>query len=83
MAAQSRIAELAAQITSNTGKVSEYLHANGLAQPTFEAHGPRDMALKDADAEAARVTALSAAAELQDLLQGPLSCLQPPAWFSL
>ncbi|KAL2046234.1 hypothetical protein N7G274_001681 [Stereocaulon virgatum] len=79
MVTNSRIAELAADDLRNTSAVNEHLIASGLAQPSFELDGPTNLKMKSADAENARVTAIGAALELQDLLQGPVACIRPTA----
>lgn len=77
METNSRIAELAADILRNTTAVNEHLKASGLAQPSFKLDGPTDLTMKSADAENARITAIGASMELQDLLQGPIACMRP------
>ena len=74
----SRIAELAAVISSNTGKVDKYLQEKALPQPSFEIDGPTNP-ISDApeEIEEARKCAVEASIELQQLLQGVDSLLFP------
>jgi hypothetical protein len=72
----SRIAELAAQISSNTQKIDNYLAANSLPPPSFDESGPVNLKLS-AEIEGARSAVLNATAELQALLQGPDGLLRP------
>ncbi|KAL9106900.1 MAG: hypothetical protein Q9227_008148 [Pyrenula ochraceoflavens] len=77
MASSSSITGLATSIAENSAKVEHYLQSNGLPMPSFLPDGPSNMAMESKDIENARVSAVGAAMELLDLLQGPLSCLRP------
>ena len=72
----SRIAELAAQISSNSQKIDDYLSSNKLPQPSFDEDGPVKLNLSG-EVELARSAVLNATAELQALLQGPDQLLRP------
>lgn len=72
----SRIAELAGAILSNTTKIQEYLRSNELPFPSFDEDAPIDLKLPP-DLNDARIKALEASIELQDLLQGPDQLLLP------
>lgn len=72
----SRIAELAALISSNTQKIDEYLASNSLPRPSFEEDGPVKLGLP-AELEAARSATLNATAELEALLKTPDDLLRP------
>lgn len=67
------IMELAARIGENTAKVSEYLAAHGLPEPSFAVDGPsRSMIPPEAaDIEAARVVVIDATQQLRSLMLGP------------
>ena len=77
MSRPSRIAELATQIAENTTKVDDYIAANGIPSPSFDADGPTDLVMQSPEIEKARLAAIGASMELQDLLQGPVACLRP------
>ncbi|KAF3025036.1 hypothetical protein E8E14_014352 [Neopestalotiopsis sp. 37M] len=68
-----RIVELATRIAANTSKVSEYLTANNLPQPSFAIDAPLYGAVpNDApDIEALRLSVLKDTTELRDLMLGP------------
>lgn len=73
-APQSRIAELAAEVANHTQRIDQYLAANNLQYPSFDANGPVELGLP-ADIEESRVRVLQASQELNDLLQGPRDLL--------
>ncbi|ROV96535.1 hypothetical protein VMCG_07778 [Cytospora schulzeri] len=69
-----RIVELATRIATNTSKVSDYLKANEIPQPSFDLDTPPFGALpKDApgDIVALRLSVLQDTTELRDLMLGP------------
>jgi hypothetical protein len=68
-----RIVELAARIASNTSKVSDYLVANNLPQPSFDVDAPLYGAVpkNEPEIEALRLSVLEDTAELRDLMLGP------------
>lgn len=78
MARQASITELATQISENLAKVENYLRSNNLPQPSFLPDGPTNLIMSVMDVEDSRLAAVEAAAELLDLLQGPVACLLPP-----
>ncbi len=78
MGMDSRIMELATQILKNTTIINEHLSAHSLSQPSFNENGPTDLTMRSVEVEDARLTAIGASMELQDLLQGPVACLRPP-----
>ncbi|KAJ4385388.1 hypothetical protein N0V93_009815 [Gnomoniopsis smithogilvyi] len=70
------IVELATRIATNTSKVSEYLAANGLPQPSFDLHTPPSPVPRDAvEIEALRQAVLKDTAELRSLMLGPRDTL--------
>ena len=73
----SRVVELATQILANANKVDGHLRSNNLPQPSFDVDGPLDLKMKPAEIEAARLSAIEASMELQDLLLGPTMLLRP------
>lgn len=75
----SRVAQLSELIATNVAKLEEYWKSHNLLFPSFDVDGPVDMNLStDApETEAARITAIEASIELQDLLQGPIISLRP------
>ncbi|KAI0100071.1 putative O-methyltransferase [Nemania sp. FL0031] len=73
-APQSRIAELASIVASNTQQIDEYLAKNALPYPSFEPNSPTDLGLPP-NLERLRIAALEATQELNDLLQGPRDLL--------
>lgn len=77
MAQQSRLTELVAQIASHTADVEQHLISTGLPQPSFLPDGPTNMRIESPDVEKARLAAIGAAMEIQDLLQGPVACINP------
>ena len=72
----SRIAELSAQISSNSQIIDDFLAANSLPQPSFDENGPVTLGLP-AELEASRYAIINASAELQALLSGPDAILRP------
>lgn len=82
--APSRITELASIIASRTAKVDEYLRSHNRPSPSFDIDNPPDLGIPiDAvDIDEARVEAIEASIELQELLQGPASLLSPIVRFS-
>lgn len=74
-----RIAELAAIVSTNTAKIDDYLKYHGLPSPSFHVDHPADLGIppEAIDVDNARKLALEASMELQDLLQGPTSLLRP------
>lgn len=81
---ETRIAQLAESVGSNTRKLDQYFKSKNLPTPSFDVDGPVDfgIAATDGDVEEARVKAIEAAMELIDLLQGPMALLRP-LWVSL
>ena len=73
----SRILELVDQLSVKVKQVDNYLQSNNLPEPSFDMHGPLDMEIQSADVEAARIAAIEASMELQDLLLGPTMLLRP------
>lgn len=70
------IVELATRIASNTSKVSDYLAANNLPQPSFELDTPPSPVPTDAiEIEALRQAVLKDTAELRSLMLGPRDLL--------
>ncbi|KAI1085095.1 putative O-methyltransferase [Whalleya microplaca] len=67
---QSRIAELAASISTHTQRIDSYLYENKMPFPSFDADGPIDLGLPP-NLERSRNIVLEASQELNDLLQGP------------
>ncbi|CAG8978096.1 hypothetical protein HYALB_00000768 [Hymenoscyphus albidus] len=79
MTSTSRILELSTIISTNTQKIDTYLLVNDLPQPSFQEYGPLKV-LPDGsppELEQARIDAVEASIELQQLLQGPDSLLTP------
>ena len=77
--ASTRIAELAGLIASNTATVDDYLRSHNLPSPSFDVDGPVNLGIpaEAVEIESARVAAVEASMELQDLLQGPNTLLRP------
>lgn len=70
------IVELATRIASNTSKVSDYLAANNLPQPSFELDTPPSPVPRDAvEIESLRQAVLRDTAELRSLMLGPRDSL--------
>lgn len=78
----SRIVELATRILATTTKVDGHLRSNNLLQPSFDIDGPLDLDIKSPEVEAARISAIEASIELQDLLLGPTMLLRPMVRFA-
>lgn len=74
VSAQSRITQLAALVATNTERIDTYLRENELVHPSFDASGPVDLGLPQ-ELEMCRRQLLSAAEELQELMQGPRGTL--------
>ena len=74
-----RIAELAALIATNTAKVDEYLRSHSQPSPSFDVDSPARLGIsaEATEIEEARILAIEASIELQDLLQGPENLLGP------
>lgn len=78
MSTPSRIAELASIISANTSKINDYLQTHNLPQPSFEINGPVQPVPSTApELEEARLQAVEATIELQQLLQGVDKLLLP------
>lgn len=78
MASSSRIAELASIISINTTKINDYLQTHNLPQPSFDVNGPVQPILAgNSELEDARLRAVEASIELQQLLQGADKLLLP------
>jgi hypothetical protein len=73
----SHILQLATRILANAETVTHHLQSHHLPQPTFAIDGPPEMELDSKPAEAARISAIESAMELQDLLLGPKMLLRP------
>ena len=75
---ESRILQLVNQLVHNVDNVNSYLQSNSLPQPSFDLDAPLELGTKSApDVEAARISAIEATIELQDLLMGPTMLLRP------
>ncbi len=72
----SKIAELSSVIARNTASVDEYIRSHNLSQPSFDVDSPVDLKLPDG-VEEARVAAIDASQELNDLLRGPIALVRP------
>lgn len=74
-----RMAELAALVSTNTTKIDHYLRSHSLPSPSFDVNAPSDLGIppEATEIDDARKAALEASIELQDLLQGPTSLLRP------
>ncbi|MCJ1424779.1 hypothetical protein MMC29_002667 [Sticta canariensis] len=74
-----RIAKLAAIVSTNTAKIDHYLTSHGLPSPSFDVNHPADLGIppEAIDIVHARRVAFEASMELQDLLQGPILLLRP------
>ncbi|KAI9924704.1 hypothetical protein ASPWEDRAFT_172332 [Aspergillus wentii DTO 134E9] len=73
----SRITQLAQSVLANTTKLDQHQQNNNHPSPSFDATGPRDFGITDADVEKSRLDAIESATELIDLLQGPVAPLRP------
>lgn len=76
---KSRVAQLSELIATNVAKLEGYWKSHNLPFPSFDVDGPVDMNLStdSPEIEAARMVAIEASMELQDLLQGPTASLRP------
>lgn len=75
---QPQIVQLANQLVRNVNDLNTYLQSNDLPQPSFNVDGPIELGTQSApDVEAARISAIEATMELQDLLLGPTMLLRP------
>jgi hypothetical protein len=74
MASTSRISELASIIQRQTAVVDEYLKANGLPTPSFDASYQPALQFTE-DISAARDAVLEAMDELQALMLGPMGSI--------
>lgn len=86
MSSISHIENLASDIGSNVGKLSNFLRVNALPFPSFDGDGPVTVVVQSEDVERARQAAISQCMELLDLLQGPQMCLRPcvgPSFYML
>lgn len=72
----SRIGELSAIIARTTAEVEAYLHSHNLPLPSFNVDGPTDLLLPE-EIDNARVAAIDATQELNDLLRGPIALVRP------
>lgn len=72
----SKIAELSSVIARNTARVDEYIRSHNLSPPSFQVDGPVDLKLPE-EVEEARVAAIDASQELNDLLRGPIALVRP------
>jgi hypothetical protein len=75
----SRLAQLAESVLNNTKVLDSYLRDHDLPAPSFDADGPTNFGISadEPHVERARTEAIEAAAELADLLQGPMNFLRP------
>ncbi|KAK0637408.1 S-adenosyl-L-methionine-dependent methyltransferase [Bombardia bombarda] len=72
MAAVNHLAQLAADISSNVAVLTEYIEANKLPQPSFDADGPSHPIPDDSgDAAVARAALIEATKALHTLAVGP------------
>ena len=72
----SSIGELSASIARNTALVEEYLHSHSRPLPSFASDGPIDLQLPE-EVDKARIAAIDATQELNDLLRGPIALVRP------
>ncbi len=72
----SKIGELSSIIAQKTAQVDEYLSTHKQPSPSFEIDGPLDLHLPE-EVEKARVVAIDASQELNDLLRGPVALVRP------
>lgn len=77
MTSPSKISELATTISTNTEIVNAYLSEHELAQPSFDADGPLNIAIPDHEnvVKKAQAKVVSATLELHNLMKGPASAL--------
>lgn len=75
--ASSRIAELAALITTKTAIVNEYFVFHGIPVPSFDTHGPLRIVIPPPlkEVAAAHADVLAATRELHILMLGPAAML--------
>ena len=73
----SQLIQLAKQILASAEEVDTYLRSHNLPQPSFNVDSPLDLDIRSPPAEKARLSAIEAAIELQDLLMGPTMILRP------
>ena len=75
----SRVSHLSEQIATNVARLHGYWKSHNLPFPSFDIDGPVDVSISTdhAEIEAARIAAIEASMELQDLLQGPMLSLRP------
>ena len=82
MSSNSRLVELAELIIANAKKIDTHIQDHNQLQPSFSIAAPTKVVQDGApEIEAARVAALEATVELQDLLQGPEGILHAPVCF--
>jgi len=75
---ESRIAQLAHIIASQTAVVDNFLRSEGLPQPSFEPDGPVQLIPQSApEIEKAKNSIVEATIELRQLLEGPFKSLLP------
>jgi hypothetical protein len=75
---ETRIQQLAREISHNTTLVNEYLLNKRLPQPSFEVGGPFNaLANVPSEIQLARDTVVEASIELQQLLSGNFDLLAP------
>lgn len=69
----SRIVDLSSRIATNTKKLHDYLEANGLPTPSFNADGPLGSQVPDdePEIEVARIAIVNDTRELRSLVLGP------------
>ena len=72
----SRISELSSLIAEDTARVKDYLRAHHLPLPSFDVDGPVNLNLLE-EIEAARMAAIDALQELNDLLKGSVALIRP------
>lgn len=79
MTQQNRIVELASIIHKNTIAVDEFLTSHGLPTPSLDIDAPAKIPIPEdaVETQAAHLSAIEAAAELQALLRGPAELVQP------
>ncbi|KAF2710788.1 putative O-methyltransferase [Pleomassaria siparia CBS 279.74] len=78
-----RIAELARIIASQTDKLDKHLRSNNLPEPSFSPEAPVDpFQSSTSDIKQANISAVEAAIELRQLLEGPVKLLVPESNFA-
>jgi hypothetical protein len=67
------ILELASIISSNTSKINDFIQAENLSQPSFDADAPKNSVIPadNHELEAARGAVIDATLMLHDLILGP------------